>query len=53
MSEKNKIKYQKNKEKIAAAGKETSTCNHCGVLLRKDSLRRHQKSKKCEELSKK
>tara|TARA_Y100000361_G_scaffold140513_1_gene144701 strand:+ start:426 stop:1085 length:660 start_codon:yes stop_codon:yes gene_type:complete len=52
IAEKNNIYYQNHKEEIAVKSAAKITCDRCGIVIRRDSLRRHHKSKKCEELSK-
>ena len=44
--------YENNKEKELARMAEKITCDRCGIVICKRSLRRHQKTKKCEELCK-
>lgn len=41
--------YEDNKEEIAEKRKEKVICDSCGVEIRKDCLKRHQKTKKCIE----
>ena len=45
IAEKYKQKYENNKDKISEQRKEKITCT-CGCEIRKDDLKRHQKSKK-------
>jgi acetyl/propionyl-CoA carboxylase alpha subunit len=49
--EKNKEKfkdyYQQNKDKIKEQHKEPITCPICGKIIRKNGLKRHQRTKKC------
>ena len=52
IAEKQKQYYENNKEKQLARKAEKITCDRCGIVIRRDSLRRHQKTKKCEESSK-
>jgi len=47
--EKWKEKYENNKAIISEKKKEKVICDHCGCEVRKDGLKRHQKSKKCIE----
>jgi len=47
-----KKKYEKNKNIISQKNKIKINCCRCGSLVRKDCLKRHQKTKKCKSLSK-
>ena len=39
--------YEANREQINEKVKEKVICDHCGCELRRDTLKRHQKTKKC------
>lgn len=47
MVEKDKKYYQDNHDKILEKKKEKITCNICGCNVRKNEIKRHQRSKKC------
>ena len=48
-ADKYKAHYQNNKESILQKLKEKVKCEFCGSSVRKDGLRKHQKSKKCRK----
>ena len=48
ISEKKKQYREANKDKIAEKQKEKVICDNCGCEVRKDCLKRHQKSNKCK-----
>ena len=48
----NKKSYDKHKERINKERKKKHKCNRCGCIVRFDGLRRHQKTKRCQRLSK-
>jgi len=47
LKEKKKEYYEDNKEKIKEQNNEKVICDHCGCDIRKQYLKRHQRSKKC------
>jgi len=48
IKEKRKKDYENNKEKL----KEKVICDHCGIEIRRDCLKRHQRSNKCINFNK-
>jgi len=52
IKEHKKIYHQNNREKIEEKAKQKVICDNCGCEIRKDSLIRHQKSKKCMNYNK-
>ena len=46
-SEQHKQYYQDNRERLLEKEKQKTTCEHCGSILRKHGLLRHQRSQKC------
>ena len=49
INEKAKVKYENNKTEINEKRKIKIKCNFCGCEIRKDALKRHQKSLKCKK----
>jgi hypothetical protein len=47
LAEQKKQHYEQNKAEISAKKKEKVTCDICGLLVRKDGISKHHKTKKC------
>lgn len=49
IAEKNKKRYEENKEKIKEKAAQKLKCEYCGKEVRRDGLKKHQENKSCRE----
>ena len=52
IADRNKMFRENNKDEIAAKKGAKITCDRCGSVVCRGDIRKHQRTKKCDELSK-